>query len=170
LDTAIQILWKLAVSDVSGNASIVATVTGALSSRYFYLAMAAFIAQLVNWLRVLARADLSFAQPFTALSYITVLTLSSHSLHEKISLLKILGVVMIFLASFLSVEHLIKRGWRQQTARRAQQVRLNVDEIIGHPDTSGGDAVESVAQVCLKIGASGGPRALAAPYQQMANG
>ena len=73
---------------------------GALSNRYFYIAMLAFGAQLVNWIRVLARADLSFAQPFTALGYVTVLAVSRHSLQEEISAMKILGVMLIFLGVF----------------------------------------------------------------------
>ena len=100
LDTIIQITWKLAVSGIPANASVSATAMGAFSQRYFYLAMLAFAAQLFNWIRVLSRADLSFAQPFTALSYITVLTFSSHSLHERISLAKVLGVAMILLGVF----------------------------------------------------------------------
>jgi drug/metabolite transporter (DMT)-like permease len=52
-------------------------------------------------MRVLARADLSFAQPITALSYITVLVLSRLALHEKVSLPKILGTALILLGVFL---------------------------------------------------------------------
>ena len=51
-------------------------------------------------MRVLARADLSFAQPFTALGYITVLAISAHSLHEQISAPKVLGVALILLGVF----------------------------------------------------------------------
>src|ERR1700690_315919 len=86
LDTLLQISWKFAVSG--------------FPRFYFYFVMAIFVAQYVNWMRVLARADLSFAQPFTALGYITVLTLSSYFLHEKISLLKIFGVILIILGVF----------------------------------------------------------------------
>jgi drug/metabolite transporter (DMT)-like permease len=100
LDTAIQIFWKLAVTGVPSNASVYATVLGALSNRYFYIAMLAFGAQLVNWIRVLGQADLSFAQPFTALGYVTVLAVSRHSLQEEISAMKILGVLLIFVGVF----------------------------------------------------------------------
>jgi drug/metabolite transporter (DMT)-like permease len=94
LDTVIQIFWKLAVGgDESTN--LVATAIAALSNGYFYLAMLAFAAQLVNWLKVLEHADLSFAQPFTALSYITVLVISSYSLHENISVWRLFGVALI---------------------------------------------------------------------------
>jgi len=101
LDTIIQISWKLAVSGIPENASISATTAGALTSFFFYLAMLAFVAQLFNWVRVLSRADLSFAQPFTALSYITVLTISSHTLHEPLSPTKALGIATIFIGVFL---------------------------------------------------------------------
>jgi drug/metabolite transporter (DMT)-like permease len=63
--------------------------------------MLAFGAQLINWMRVLARADLSYAQPFTALSYLTVLTLSSHTLHEHLSPARLCGVGMILAGVFL---------------------------------------------------------------------
>ena len=100
LDTAIQVLWKLSVAGVAADASAYAAASAALSNRYFYLAMVCFVGQLFNWLRVLARADLSFAQPFTALSYITVLTISSHSLHERISLTRMGGVALILLGVY----------------------------------------------------------------------
>ncbi len=100
LDTFIQITWKLAVSPIPSDASVVATVHGALSSPLFYAAMLAFGAQLFNWMRVLARADLSFAQPFTALSYISVLAISCRSLGENLSVSKIFGVALILVGVF----------------------------------------------------------------------
>ena len=101
LDTVIQITWKLAVAGIPDDASLGDTVSGALSGPYFYVAMVAFGAQLLNWMRVLARADLSYAQPFTALSYLTVLTLSSHSLHEHLSPTRLCGIGMILVGVFL---------------------------------------------------------------------
>jgi drug/metabolite transporter (DMT)-like permease len=62
--------------------------------------MLAFGAQLFNWMRVLARADLSFAQPFTAISYITVLAISCHSLNESLSVSKMFGVALILVGVF----------------------------------------------------------------------
>ena len=95
LDTFIQITWKLSVSQVPADASVSATIRGALANPFFYAAMLAFGAQLFNWMRVLARADLSFAQPFTALSYISVLAISCHSLGENLSVSKLFGVALI---------------------------------------------------------------------------
>ena len=101
LDTVIQVTWKLAVAGLPANASIAATALGAISSPYFYAAMLAFGAQLFNWIRVLAKADLSFAQPFTALSYLSVMMISGFFLHEAISISRILGVGLILLGVFL---------------------------------------------------------------------
>ncbi len=94
LDTCIQIAWKLSVTGGEA-ASVYASVVAALHRPWFYAAMLAFGAQLFNWLRVLARADLSFAQPFTALSYVTVLILSNFALHERISWHRWGGVALI---------------------------------------------------------------------------
>ena len=101
LDTVIQIFWKLAVVGVPEDASLQATALAALGNPYFYLAMSAFTAQLFNWLKVLAEADLSFAQPFTALSYITVLAISSFSLHEQLTPSRLVGVLLIFAGVYL---------------------------------------------------------------------
>jgi drug/metabolite transporter (DMT)-like permease len=100
-DTILQIAWKFAVAGIPESASALATARGALSTPYFYVALVVFPVQLFNWTRVLARADLSFAQPITSLSLITVLTFSSYIFHEKISWIDVLGVSMIFLGVFL---------------------------------------------------------------------
>ena len=100
LDTFIQITWKLSVSHVPADASVSATIREALANPLFYAAMLAFGAQLFNWIRVLARADLSFAQPFTALSYISVLAISCHSLHESLTGSKMFGVALILVGVF----------------------------------------------------------------------
>ena len=101
LDTFIQIAWKLAVSGSPGGAGPAAAALGAFSSPFFYAAMLGLAAQLFNWMRVLARADLSFAQPFTALSYLSVFALSARSLNERISAPKAMGVCLILIGVFL---------------------------------------------------------------------
>jgi drug/metabolite transporter (DMT)-like permease len=52
-------------------------------------------AQLVNWLKVLDHADLSYAKPFTSLSYVTVCVLSVLLLDEHIAPLQIVGIVIV---------------------------------------------------------------------------
>jgi drug/metabolite transporter (DMT)-like permease len=89
LDTAAQMMWKKAASDRP------------LASPYFYATLLAVVAQLVNWIRVLSRADLSFAQPITALSYVTVLAFSTRFLHENLSPSKVGGVCLILAGVWL---------------------------------------------------------------------
>ncbi len=95
LDTVTHIVWKLAVAGVPEDASILAISRAALSSPYFYAAMLAFVAQFFNWMRVLSHADVSYAQPLTALGYVAVLMVSAGFLHEAMTLTKILGVALI---------------------------------------------------------------------------
>src|SRR5260370_31110744 len=52
-------------------------------------------AQLVNWLKVLAHADLSYAKPFTSLGYVTVCILSVLWLGERIAPLPIVGILIV---------------------------------------------------------------------------
>ncbi len=54
-----------------------------------------FAGQLWNWLDVLERADLSYAQPITSLSLITVLAFSVAFLGERLDLLKVTGIALI---------------------------------------------------------------------------
>jgi len=100
LDTFVQITWKLSVAHIPLSASVAATVRAVLASPLFYAAMLAVGVQFWNWIRVLARADLSFAQPFTALSYLSVLALSWLSLHEHLSIFRLVGVAFILAGVF----------------------------------------------------------------------
>lgn len=97
LDTFIQITWKQAATAVPTGISAEATLERVLVNPWFIAAMFAFAAQLWNWVRVLSRADLSYAQPITALSYVTVLALSVSLLHERISVAQGWGVGLILL-------------------------------------------------------------------------
>jgi len=92
LDTVIQLAWKQAAGGALGGPGLVRPLGAVLTSGWFAVAMVAFAAQLWNWLRVLAQADLSFAQPITALSYVSVLGCSVLLLHEQVSLRQGLGV------------------------------------------------------------------------------
>ena len=95
LDTVTHIVWKLAVAGLPDDATVAAVARAALTSPFFYVALFAFGAQFVNWMRVLAHADLSYAQPLTALGYVAVLLVSAVLLHERISAGRILGVALI---------------------------------------------------------------------------
>ncbi|HEX9396340.1 MAG TPA: EamA family transporter [Burkholderiales bacterium] len=79
LDTAVQLLWKVAALQLPA------------LSPLLLLVAALFGWQLLNWLRVLESSDLSYSQPITALSLVTVFILSALYLGESVDLTKILG-------------------------------------------------------------------------------
>ena len=79
LDTAVQLTWKAAAEPLP-----------ALSPLLLVVAVL-FACQLFNWLQVLETSDLSFSQPITALSLVTVFILSATYLGESVDLPKILG-------------------------------------------------------------------------------
>lgn len=56
-----------------------------------------FVLQLVVWLKVLEHADLSFAQPITALSYVTVCGLSVLWFEETLDARRLVGLALILL-------------------------------------------------------------------------
>ena len=84
LDTAVHVLWKAAAAQLP-SVSPLFVVVGAL-----------FIWQLVNWLRVLEGSDLSYSQPITSLSLITVLLFSVLFLGERVDPPKVLGIALVF--------------------------------------------------------------------------
>jgi drug/metabolite transporter (DMT)-like permease len=95
LDTALQLVWKSGVAGIPDTDSLRDLVLAVARDPVFVLVIALMAAQLVNWLRVLAEADLSFAKPFTSLSYVTVCILSVAWLGERIAPMQILGIVVV---------------------------------------------------------------------------
>lgn len=100
VDTLVQVAWKYALDGIPTTASFAVVARTVAINPVFYLAMLAFAAQLFIWLRLLAESDLSFAQPLTAVSYISVLAISHHSLNETISGSKLTGVALIFIGIY----------------------------------------------------------------------
>ncbi len=90
-----HVLWKMAVSRLSDPGSISATVEAVFHEPLFLAVAALFAWQLVNWLRVLERSDLSFSQPITSLSLVSVLVLSALYLGESVDAPKIAGIGLI---------------------------------------------------------------------------
>ncbi len=96
LDTAVHIVWKLAVLQLPNPGSLPAALEAASRGPLFLLVAALFVWQLVNWLQVLEGCDLSYSQPITALSLILVLVLSALYLGESVDTLKVLGIGFVF--------------------------------------------------------------------------
>lgn len=72
LCSASQLCWKQATTKVPENSSVMATLHVTLLEPMFWIAAALYVWQFFNWMRVLRYADLSFAQPITAGTYVVV--------------------------------------------------------------------------------------------------
>src|SRR5215831_2073983 len=94
LDTGLQLIWKIGVADLP-DTSISDAAVAVATNPIFLLVIVFMAAQLVNWLKVLDHADLSYAKPFTSLSYVTVCALSVLLLGERIAPLQIVGIVVV---------------------------------------------------------------------------
>lgn len=101
LDTAGQLLWKYAVETLPHSQAFWPSAEAVLAQPWFLVVIALFLCQLFNWLQVLEHADLSFAQPITSLSYVTVSGLSWLLFGEALGWLKILGVLCILAGVWL---------------------------------------------------------------------
>lgn len=101
LDTAVQLCWKVAASQAAPCAGLIETAATVLGQPIFYATVIMFIMQLVNWMKVLSGADLSYAQPITSLSYISVAFLSALWLKEILSMTQMAGICLILGGVFL---------------------------------------------------------------------
>jgi drug/metabolite transporter (DMT)-like permease len=95
IDTALQLVWKTAVLSLPNNGSPWLNVQAVLHSPLFIFVIFLMACQFFNWLMVLRKADLSFAQPVTSLSYVTVFCLSILYLKEATDLIQIAGIVFV---------------------------------------------------------------------------
>ena len=94
-DTALQLVWKTGIADLPETDSVVEMIAAVARAPIFILVVVLMAIQLVNWLKVLDHADLSYAKPFTALSYVTVSILSVVLLGETIAPAQLAGVAIV---------------------------------------------------------------------------
>ena len=95
LDTLAQLLWKLAATRLPATLSPDALLHSIARDPLPLLVIGVFVLQLVNWLLVLERVDLSYAQPLTALGYVSVCLLSAWLFGERLDVHKGLGVLLV---------------------------------------------------------------------------
>lgn len=95
IDTALQLVWKTAVLSLPNDGSPWLNLQAVLRSPLFVLVVFLMACQFFNWLMVLANADLSYAQPVTSLSYVTVFCLSVLYLKEATDLIQIAGILFV---------------------------------------------------------------------------
>jgi len=95
LDTSVQISWKAAEMNIPSSATGVETILSTLTQPLFYGAALMFVVQYFNWMNVLKHVDLSFAQPITSLSNVSILLLSASLLGEDVTITRWMGVALI---------------------------------------------------------------------------
>ncbi len=94
-DTALQLVWKTGIADLPDTTSAGEILVAVAAAPIFLVVVALMAIQLVNWLKVLDHADLSFAKPFTSLSYVTVSLLSVFYLGERIDPMQVVGIAIV---------------------------------------------------------------------------
>lgn len=117
IDTALQIYWKTAVLALPGENESWWAFLGLFREPLFIGVVFIMSLQFFNWMAVLNRADLSYAQPVTALSYITVGGISAIFLNEPIDSVQILGTACVLVGVwFISRTDHVTRHEASETA------------------------------------------------------
>jgi drug/metabolite transporter (DMT)-like permease len=117
LDTVLQVLWKTAAVKLPADDESVMALLAVFREPLFLVVLCIMLLQLANWMAVLTHADLSFAQPFTALSYVSVGAISAVFLGETIDAQQLLGVGFVLAGVYFisQTDHV--------TDREAEEVR-----------------------------------------------
>jgi drug/metabolite transporter (DMT)-like permease len=95
LDTVLQIVWKSAVLSLPSDGSPWLNLQAILHNPRFLFLILLMAWQFFNWLMVLGDADLSYAQPLTSLSYVSVFCLSVFYFKETADLVRIVGILFV---------------------------------------------------------------------------
>ncbi len=98
LDTAVQLCWKAAVPRQATPAGV---ILATLVNPWFWAVPVMMLCQLFNWMGVLSVADVSLAQPITALGYVTVAAMSYVLWHETLTGVQVLGIGCILIGVLL---------------------------------------------------------------------
>src|SRR5271165_1454133 len=95
IDTSLQLFWKTAVLALPAEAESWTSFLAVFREPLFIGVVVIMSLQFFNWMVVLNHADLSFAQPITALSYVSVGVLSAIFLNEPVDSLQALGIACV---------------------------------------------------------------------------
>lgn len=112
LDTAGQLLWKRAAVGLPDSLSPLALLDALRQDPLPLIVLGVFLLQLVNWLLVLERVDLSYAQPITSLSYVSVVLLSVWLLGERLDAVRLIGMSLVLLGVGLIGADAMRRARR----------------------------------------------------------
>lgn len=95
-----QVCWKYATSGIANDATAIQVLLATCSRPIFWVACGLYIWQFFNWMVVLKHADLSFAQPITAVSYVAVGLSAWLIFKEPMPPQKIAGISLILLGVY----------------------------------------------------------------------
>ena len=100
IDTVVQLVWSKAATEALGEDTL-GTFMGMFTHPLLYLMLGMYAMQFVNWMIVLSKADLSFAQPITACSYVLTAAGSAYFLADRVTPLRIAGISLILIGVWL---------------------------------------------------------------------
>lgn len=100
-DTATQLAFKAAATAIGDLPLGPAFLLAAAGSASAWFAAAAYLATYALWILILQRSDLAQAFPLTALSYVTVPMGAWLIFGERIGLVPMLGIALIFCGVWL---------------------------------------------------------------------
>lgn len=127
IDTALQIFWKTAVLKLPDDAQSLMPVLAIFHEPLFIVVVCIMSLQFFNWMAVLNHADLSFAQPFTALSYVGVGVISAMFLNEHLDFQHMLGIACVIAGvGFISQTSHV-------TQREAEEAAPAAGNAASHP-------------------------------------
>ena len=100
IDTVVQLVWSKTATDALGEDTL-GTFMGMFTHPLLYVMLGMYAMQFVNWMIVLSKADLSFAQPITACSYVLTAAGSAYFLADRITPLRMGGIALILVGVWL---------------------------------------------------------------------
>jgi len=95
LDTSLQLFWKSAVLALPAETQSWVSLLTVFREPLFIAVILVMCLQFTNWMTVLNQADLSFAQPIAALSYVSVGGLSAVLFHERLDPWQLVGIACV---------------------------------------------------------------------------
>ena len=95
LCSASQLCWKQATMGVPKDSAMLLTLRLTALAPMFWIAVALYVWQFFNWMRVLKYADLSFAQPITAGTYVVVGAAAWLLFEENLPPHRLMGIGLI---------------------------------------------------------------------------
>lgn len=100
LETVTQYCFKrgalgASTFEISGLGALISFLKVVFSSPFLWIGLLSVLATFIIWSTILSKIDLSVAVPIASFSYILVPLVCVFTLHEKISILRWLGIFLI---------------------------------------------------------------------------